>query len=497
MEFGLTSIFATIILWVLIVLGIGFVIVFIWDVFQKEHAILRNYPLIGHIRYISEFLGVYLRAYFYARDREELPFNREERTWVYRASKNVDTTIGFGSTRDISPVGTILFIDAPFPVLSSDIAASPAVAIGPDCEIPYVAHSIFNISGMSYGSISKNAVLALSHGAKKANCWLNTGEGGVSSYHLSSGCDIVAQIGTAKFGFCDEQGHLSDERLKLIAHYPQVKMFEIKLSQGAKPGRGGILPAAKVTPEIAEARNIKPYTDSISPNRHPDIGNVSELLDAIHHIRKTTGKPVGFKMVLGSYDWLNDLFQEILKRGAKSAPDFITLDGSEGGTGAAPESLVDYMGLPLKESLPVLVDTVIAYGLRERIKIIASGKLIMPSQVAWALCIGADFITSARGFAFAMGCIQALRCHTNTCPTGITSHGWWLTRGLDPTLKSERVANYIKSLVYEVGVISHSCGVADARDLKRHHARMVTECGLSVPISEMYPEPKAGIKGTP
>ncbi len=473
---------------------IGLFVVFLWDVFQKEHSILRNYPLIGHFRYILESLGVYLRQYFYAGDREELPFNREQRSWVYRAAKDADTMIGFGSTRDLTPLGTIFFVDAPFPVLGSDISKTTPVTVGPFCRLPFTTNTLFNISGMSYGSISKNAVLALAHGAKMAGCWLNTGEGGVSPYHLEAGCDLVAQLGTAKYGFCDEKGNLSDERLKLMANYPQIKMFEIKLSQGAKPGKGGILPGVKVTPEIASIRNIAPYKDSISPNRHTDISNVKELLDVVEHIREVTGKPTGFKTVLGSYEWLDDLCLEIIKRGKEKAPDFITLDGSEGGTGAAPLSLVDYMGLPIAESLPVLVDTLVEYGLRERIKVIASGKLVMPADVAWALCVGADFVVSARGFAFALGCIQALRCHTNHCPTGITSHAWRYQRGLDPTIKAVRVANYVKNMVYETRVIAHSCGVEVPRDLNRKHARMVTENGLSVSLAELYPERVPGIK---
>ncbi len=271
-------------------------------------------------------------------------------------------------------------------------------------------------------------------------------------------------------------------------------MFELKLSQGAKPGKGGILPAVKVTPEVAAIRFIKPYQDSVSPNRHPEISNVSELLNMIEHIRLVSGKPVGFKVVLGSYEWLDDLCQEILKRGIERAPDFITLDGAEGGTGAAPASLIDYMGLPILESLPALVDVLIEYGLRERIKVIASGKLITPANVAWALCVGADFVTSARGFAFALGCIQSLQCHTNHCPTGVTTHQPHLMKGLDPTNKALRVSNYVKSMLYEIGVISHSCGVPEPRELTRKHARIMTEKGITASLAELYPDKIPGKK---
>jgi len=482
--------------WIVILLLIVLFLLFLWDICQKEHSILRSYPIIGYFRYIAEHLGVYLRSFLYAQDREELPFNRADRTWVKLASKNIDMTVGFGSTRDLKPIGTIYFVDAPFPVLGRDIVKAHPIIIGENCCFPYKTSSLINISGMSYGSISKNAIRALSHGAKKAGCWLNTGEGGVSSYHLEGGCDLVAQIGTAKFGFRDNKGNLSDERLKEFAAYPQIKMFEIKLSQGAKPGKGGLLPAVKVTKEIADIRCIPVHQDAVSPNRFSEISNSAELLDFISHIRDVTGKPTGFKIVLGNYEWLENLCQEIVKRGHDHAPDFITLDGSEGGTGAGQVSLVDYMGLPIAESLPVLVDTLVEYGLRNRIKVIASGKLITPSMIAWALCVGADFVNSARGFMFALGCVQALQCHKNTCPTGIATHQPWLERALHPKNKLEHVYHYVKTLEYEVGIICHSCGVQEPRELKRHHVRMVSEHGTSISLAEIYPDQKPGSKLT-
>lgn len=470
------------------------IIVALWNIFQKKHIILRNFPVIGYVRYFAEWLGVYLRQYFYARDREELPFNRTERTWIYEASKNIDTTIGFGSTRDRRPVNTIYFVDSPFPVLQRDVVLSKTITIGEHCRHPYTTNSLINISAMSYGSISENAILALSQGAKMAGCWLNTGEGGLTSYHLAGGCDVVAQIGTAKYGYRDQDGNLNDERLKKAAENPQVKMFEVKLSQGAKPGKGGLLPGVKVTEEIASIRGIRPYEDSISPNRFPEIANSFELLNFIHHIREVTGKPTGLKVVLGNCDWLDELCQEIIKRGVEYAPDFITLDGAEGGSGATPLTLADYMGLPLRESLPVLIDKLIEYDLRDRIKVIASGKLITPGMVAWALCVGADFVNSARGFMFALGCVQALKCHENTCPTGITTHNKWLMRGLDPKSKATRVYHYVKNLTFEVGVICHSCGVEEPRELKREHARIVSEHGTSISLADIYPPKEKGSK---
>lgn len=474
---------------VLIIICIPFFIVLsVWDVLQKNHTILRNYPLIGHLRYIAERLGVFLRSYFYARDREELPFNRAQRTWVYEASKNVSTESAFGSTRDLKPLGTIFFVDAPFPSLGSISVETQEVTIGPFSPNPYKTRSLINVSAMSYGALSKNAVSALSHGAKMAGCWMDTGEGGVSPYHLEGGCDLIAQIGTAKYGYRDEKGNLSEKKLKKVAAYPQVKMIEIKLSQGAKPGKGGVLPGIKVNEEVSEIRGIPLHVDSISPNRFPEISNVSELLDFVHRVRTISQKPTGFKTVLGDYDWLDDLFTQILDRGIEHAPDFITLDGAEGGTGAAPTTLLDFMGLPITESLPVLVDKLVEYGLKDRIKVIASGKLITPDMVAWALCVGADFVNSARGFLFSLGCIQAMRCHLNTCPTGITTHKPWLVRGLDPKIKAVRVFHYAKNIEYEVGVICHSCGVEEPRELRRKHMRMVTECGTSVSFAEIYPD---------
>ena len=340
---------------------------------------------------------------------------------------------------------------------------------------------------MSYGSISKAAILALSHGAKKVGCWLNTGEGGLSSYHLEGGCDLMFQIGTAKYGVRDKNGKLSDKRLRALAKEPLIKMFEIKLSQGAKPGKGGILPAIKVTEEIAEIRGIPPHVDSISPNRHPDIANVDELLNMIEHIRRITGKPVGCKFVLGSYEWLHDLCLAIHQRGMHAAPDFITLDSADGGTGASPQSLMDYMGIPISESLPRLIDILITYNLRTRIKVIASGKLITPSEVTWALCTGADFINSARGFMLALGCIQSMKCHQNTCPTGITTHNPRLQRGLVIEDKVERVYHYATSIAHEVGTLCHSCGVNEPRQLQRKHARVVRDDGFSVSLADIFP----------
>ncbi|MBL1292552.1 MAG: FMN-binding glutamate synthase family protein [Thiotrichales bacterium] len=464
-------------------------ILFVIDVTQSKDAIRRNYPVIGRFRYLFSSLGEFFRQYFFAMDREEMPFNRAEREWVSRAANNKDNTTAFGSTKNLTPSGNIIFVNCPFPTLDEDAEKRISLKIGPYCKTPYNAPSIFNISGMSYGALSTPAVRALSKGAKMADCWMNTGEGGLSPYHLEGGCDIVVQIGTAKYGVRDESGKLSTKKLQEIAALEQVKMFEVKISQGAKPGKGGILPASKITAEIAKMRGIPQGQASISPNRHPEIDNNNELLDFINHVRDLTGKPVGFKAVIGSPDWIEQLCQAIHTRGIESAPDFITIDSGDGGTGAAPMALMDNVGLPIKESLPLVADTLQQYCLNKRIRLIASGKLITPSEMAWAIATGADFVTSARGFMFSLGCIQSLRCNKNTCPTGITTHNPRLQKGLDPADKAVKVANYCNNMRQEIEVISHSCGVKRPRLMRRKHLRIVQDNGKSVPMDALYPTP--------
>ncbi len=476
-------------------LGIGLLVLvylYLADVNQTAQAIRRNYPVVGRFRYFFEHLGEFFRQYFFALDREELPFNRAQRNWVYRAAKNIDSTVAFGSTRPLDRPGDVIFLNCLFPTLSEDAVPPSAVTIGEGyARNPYTTDSLFNISGMSFGAISAPAVRALSNGAAKAGIWMNTGEGGLSSYHLEGGCDLVFQIGTARYGVRTPNGELSEARLRELADLEQVRMFEIKMSQGAKPGKGGILPGGKITPEIATIRGISQGQDSISPNGHPDIRNIGDLLDRITWIREVTGKPVGFKTVVGNIGWLEEMCETIHARGLQFAPDFITIDSADGGTGAAPQSLMDYMGQPIRRSLPLVVDTLTAYGLRPRIRIIASGKLVNPSEVAWALCMGADFVVSARAFMFALGCIQALQCNKNTCPTGITTHNPDLQRGLDPANKATRVYNLARNISYEVGVLAHSCGVRQPRELQRHHALLINELGIPMPIDQVFPAPQA------
>ncbi|NVJ97020.1 MAG: FMN-binding glutamate synthase family protein [Alphaproteobacteria bacterium] len=475
----------------LFAVGLGvftLLLLYVRDKTQHESTLRRNYPVLARFRYLFEHLGEFFRQYFFAMDREEMPFNRAERSWVYRAAKDVDSTVAFGSSRDLRPAGTVYFANCAFPALDHHEAKPEPVTIGQSCRMPYTTSSIFNISAMSFGALSAPAVRALSMGAKKAGIWLNTGEGGLSPYHLEGGCDVIFQIGTAKFGVRNAEGKLDDERLKKIAAHENVRMFEIKMSQGAKPGKGGILPGAKVTPEIADIRGIPVGEAAISPNRHLEMNDVDDILDMVIHVREVTGKPVGLKMVVGGDEFLTDLFAAVKKRGAESAPDFITLDGGDGGTGAAPMSLIDNMGMPLRESLPTLVDCLNRFGLRDRVKVIASGKLINPSEVAWAFCAGADFVNTARGFMFALGCIQALQCNKNTCPTGVTTHDKRLQRGLVPESKADRVAHYAKNMTKEITIIAHSCGVSEPRALRRKHARIVMRPGQSKSMADLWPD---------
>ncbi len=469
-------------------LGLGVVAVvalFIVDITQSKDAIRHNYPVIGRFRELFTRLGEFFRQYFFALDREEMPFNRAEREWIYKSAKGKPNTMPFGSTRNLNLVGTPIFINCAFPRLDEEARNPPPVEFGPYSPNPYLASSIINVSAMSFGALSKPAVQALSRGAKLAGCYLNTGEGGLAPYHLEGDCDVVFQMGTAKYGVRNEEGALDDGRLAALASNHQVKMIEIKLAQGAKPGKGGILPAAKVTQEIAEIRGIKAGEASISPNRYPEIDNVEDLLDFINHVRDVAKLPVGFKCVLGAYGWVDALCDAIEQRGVEAAPDFITLDGGDGGTGAAPMSLMDNVGLPLRQSLPMLTDILERRGLRNRIRVIASGKLVTPADVAWAYCAGADVVNTARGFMFSIGCIQALRCNTNNCPTGVTTHKKSLQAGLDPTVKSVSAANYVEKMRKDVAMIAHSCGAAHARALKRYHVRIVQEDGSSIPLDEL------------
>ena len=489
MGFAMSVLEGMVLLFFLVVglIAAGVVVMFVLDRSQREDAIRRNYPVIGRFRHLFSTLGEFFRQYFFAMDREELPFNRAQREWVKRAGEGESLTVAFGSTRNLTIPGTPIFVNAAFPPLEDQFARTAPMVIGPHARAPYTARSFFHISGMSYGAISKPAVRALSRGAKEAGIWLNTGEGGLSDMHLEGACDIVFQIGTAKFGVRDEDGNLSDDKLREVAAHKQVRMFEIKLAQGAKPGKGGILPGEKVNAEIAKIRGLRVGQAGISPNRHAEVDDWDDLLDLIHRVRDVTGKPVGIKTVMGAEEPIEELFNTINRRGAESAPDFITIDGGEGGTGAAPMPLIDLVGMSIREALIAVVDLRDKAGLKERVRIIASGKLVNPGDVAWALAAGADFVTTARGFMFSLGCIQALKCNRNTCPTGITTHQKRFQKGLVVEDKEKRVTRYAKEVIHEVETIAHSVGVAEPRLMRRRHVRIVQEDGRSQPLSKNYP----------
>ncbi len=469
-------------------LFLGLLFWYLRDITQKRHTVLRNFPVIGHLRFFFEHLGEYFRQYFFLNDREEMPFNRATRAWVYRLAKDEGGIIGFGSTYNNQENGAIIFVNDPFPVLEEDKLPTPPLVIGEGwCPHPFVATSLVNVSAMSYGAISKPAVQALSRGAALAGCWMDTGEGGLSPYHLEGGADIIFQIGTAKYGVRDSAGNLDPQKLREMAAHETVRAFEIKLSQGAKPGKGGVLPAGKVTPEIAMIRGIPVGQDSLSPNRHRDIASVEQLLDSIERVRDLTGKPVGIKTAIGGWQLMHDMAESIQRRGLHCAPDFLVIDGGEGGSGAAPQALADHMSLSIMEGLPRVVDALMESGLRERMRLVAAGKLVTPAKAAWALACGADFVNTARGFMFSLGCIQALRCHANTCPTGVATHNPRLQRGLVVEDKALRVAHYAQNMNKEIAMIAHSCGLRHPRELRREHVRMVQPNGLSVALSTLYP----------
>tara|TARA_Y100001960_G_scaffold328546_1_gene417595 strand:+ start:21136 stop:22617 length:1482 start_codon:yes stop_codon:yes gene_type:complete len=463
----------------LIALAIIAVLVITWfiDSSQTKHSLRRNFPVLARGRWFMEYIGHFFRYYMVANDREERPFNRTDRTWGYKAAKGNNTTEAFGSTLDLKDI-EYSFINSPYPFIpqTEEDNLPSAITYGEKTKNPYTTQSRINISGMSYGALSDVAVLSLSKGAHKGNFLMNTGEGGLSKFHKDGNAPLIFQIGTAKYGCGNEDLTINTDKLALLAKNDQIKMFEIKLSQGAKPGKGGILPADKVTKEIAEARGIQEGTASISPNRHVEVDSDETLLELIFKVKKYSEKPTGIKFCLGTPEHLDSLFELMnekkqLEDGHLYIPDFITLDSSDGGTGAAPMAHMDAMGMNIKHSLPILIAKLNEYNLRSDIKVIASGKLITPVQAAWAFSCGVDSINIGRGFLFSLGCIQARVCNKNKCPTGITTHNKKYTKGLIPEDKYQRVYNYHKTLTKELMGIAHSCGVKGFDKLNSKHIR--------------------------
>lgn len=448
-----------------------------------------RYQMDKHLTPFADWLGRLVRHQFTEAERGGKPFNREQMRWIREAADDAGLVVaGFGSTVDLKQPGTPVFHYRQFKPEGFKAAKAPPLVIGPYARAPYSARSIFNISAMSYGALSRIATEAFSLGAAKGGFWFNTGEGGLAPSHLKGHCDLVFQIGTAKYGVRDLAGHFLPERLAEIAAHDEVKMIEIKLSQGAKPGKGGILPAIKVTEEIAAIRGIEPFQNSISPEDHAEIHSVGTLLDFLNYVRDIAGKPVGFKTA--DISFMQELCEEIKARGEKFAPDFITLDGGEGGTGAAPITLLDNMGMSIREMLPLAAGTIARNGLKERIKIVAAGQLVMPADVAWALAAGADFVNSARGFMFSIGCIQSMECHKNTCPKAITTQNPDLMKLWLPEEMEERPPFYQQDVVQGVEDVAHSCAMPSARDLRPGNVSVVQPDGRTKALSEIYPDLK-------
>ena len=451
--------------WVWILIGVG--VVAIRDVFfNKRHTITHNFPVVGHFRYMLESIGPELRQYIVANNREELPFNRTERGWIYASSKNENNYEGFGTDQDIYGPQYIFIKNAMFPY---KVKKKHANALDPyflpcakimgsynNRRRPFRPASIINVSAMSFGSLSAKAVESLNKGCKLSYAYHNTGEGGLSPYHKKGG-DVVFHIGTGYFGVRDNEGNFSMEMLKnLVEANPSIRAIEVKLSQGAKPGKGGVLPGSKITKEIAEIRNVKVGEDVLSPAYHTAFSNVSELINFIEEIAIQTGLPVGIKAAIGKMDQWKELVNEMKVQ--SKGPDFITVDGGEGGTGAAPPSFADHVALPWVYGFSEVYKLFSEANITDRVVFCASGKLGFPARAAMAFAMGVDCINVAREAMLSVGCIQAQVCHTNRCPSGVATQNKWLQAGINVTDKAERVKYYFKNFNKELLEITHACG---------------------------------------
>ncbi|SEL79479.1 Glutamate synthase domain-containing protein 2 [Maribacter orientalis] len=442
-------------------------LVAIWDIFiQKGHTIKHNFPVVGHLRYWLESIGPEMRQYFVANNREELPFNRIERGWIYASAKKENNYEGFGSDRDLYAHQHIFVknrmmayaIPSGHPNASEPtfIPCAKIMGLHNNRKKPYRPGSVVNVSAMSFGSLSAAAVEAMNKGVKKAHAYHNTGEGGLSPYHQNGG-DIVFHFGTGYFGVRSADGNFSMEKMKkLVEDNPCIKAIEIKLSQGAKPGKGGVLPGAKITPELAKIRGVEVGKDVLSPATHKAFSNVEELMALIEAIANETGLPVGIKGAIGKLDQWEELADIMLKTG--KGPDFITVDGGEGGTGAAPPSFADHVSLPWVYGFSSLYKVFLNRNLTDRIVFIGSGKLGFPAKAAMAFAMGVDVINVAREAMMSIGCIQAQVCHTNRCPTGIATQSQWLQKGINIPLKSDRLAQYFNTFRKEFLEITHAAG---------------------------------------
>lgn len=467
------------------------ILIGVLDITQKKHTIRRNFPVIGNFRYMLEKVRPEIMQYFVETDTEGRPINRLFRSVIYQRSKQETSTSPFGTQWDVYHPGYEWIDHSVYAANPADLEPEQRVLVGgPDCAKPYLA-SRLNISGMSFGSLSKNAVLAMNKGAKLGNFAQNTGEGGLSPYHLQHGGDLIWQIGTGYFGCRTENGEFSPERFQEKARLDNVKMIEIKLSQGAKPGHGGILPAAKNTEEIAAIRHVTPHTTVNSPPAHTAFIDAEGLMHFIKQLRDLSGgKPVGFKLCVGKKAEFVEFCEAMIRTGIK--PDFIAIDGGEGGTGAAPIEFADSIGMPLRDGLAFAVDTLNGYGLRKDIKVIASGKAFTGYHIARLIAIGADMVSIARAMMLATGCIQALQCHKNTCPTGVATQDEGLMKGLVVEDKAQRVANFHKATIESFIELMAASGVVSADELSREHINRRVGATQVQKYSEIYPEVPVG-----
>ena len=421
---------------------------------QRKHAILRNFPLLGYFRYLFEFISPEIQQYFIERATDGKPFSRNQRSLVYQRAKNIDSTSPFGTQLDLNHSGYEGIKHSIYPAHVNE--ELPRVLVGgPDCKQPYSA-SLFNISAMSFGSLSENAIVALNKGAAQGGFYHNTGEGGLTDFHLQGG-DVTWQIGTGYFGCRDDDGNFNPEKFARKAENPLVKMIEIKLSQGAKPGHGGVLPAAKNTELIAKIRDVKPFVTILSPPGHSAFSDAKGLIGFVAQLRELSdGKPVGFKLCIGQTNEFEEICQEMIAQ--QCYPDFITVDGAEGGTGAAPLEFSDGVGMPLEPALIFVNKTLVHFNIRTKIRIISSGKIMSGYSILKAIALGADMCNSARGFMFSLGCIQALRCNNNQCPTGVATQDKMLMKGLVVTDKSERVYHFHKNTLHSANELLAAAG---------------------------------------
>jgi len=474
----------------LLAIFIPLILMGLYDMYQSKHTIKRNFPLLGRMRYLLEDIGPEMRQYFIETDTEGKPFNRLQRSMVYSRSKKESDAKPFGTQLNTYSKGYEWINHSIKAIPFEELNHNPRVKIGSSqCTKPYFA-SMFNISAMSYGSLSKNAIIALNNGAKEGGFYHNTGEGGLSPYHLQGG-DVVWNIGTGYFSCRNSDGTFNADEFEKRAILDVVKMIEIKFSQGAKPGHGGILPKEKVTDEIAAIRLVDKGHDIISPPSHSAFKTPLELMDFVRLLReKSGGKPIGMKICIGNKAEFIAICKAMIS--TETYIDFITVDGGEGGTGAAPPEYSDHVGMPLRDAVAFVYDCLNGFGIKDQIKIIASGKVISGFDIIHNLSIGADLCNSARGMMFALGCIQALECHTNTCPTGIATQNPKLTRGLVPEQKSVRVARYQMETVKSAVDLMASAGIAHPDDVTRDCVTTRLDSNKVATFAQLYPELEKG-----